>query len=94
MRPYLTWSHPAHPVQEFICGYNEQPPVMAGRLEPGMDMIEWYAGQALAGLTSHPKNVGSNDYVARYAFDLAEAMINERARRLRANLHAAQEEAE
>jgi len=55
--------------------------------EPGMTLLDWFAGQALAGLLacSDPVAQLSNEEYpaanARHAYDYAVAMLAERARR-------------
>lgn len=44
----------------------------------GMSMFEWYSGQALASLGP---TSASPDYIAKYCFDVAQAMIAEHKRR-------------
>ena len=46
---------------------------------PGMTLRDWFAGQALTGLTASD-NWGSVMSMARYAYELADAMLAERAK--------------
>ena len=49
-------------------------------IHPGMTMREWYAGMALDGLmVAFPTN--SPEQLAKWAFDFADAMIAEAAKR-------------
>ena len=49
---------------------------------PGMSLRDWFAGQALAGLCANSSlSLIKGPTLARDALDLAEAMIEERARR-------------
>lgn len=47
----------------------------------GMTLRDWFAGQALAGMSAHPK-IGNNsdELMARLAYSQADAMLVERAK--------------
>lgn len=47
----------------------------------GMTLLDWYAGQALAGLVARVAFSGDFDAAASYAHKHAEAMLSEKARR-------------
>ena len=49
--------------------------------DQGMTLLDWYAGQALAGLLASPESRMPFDVVQRLAYDHAEAMLAEKARR-------------
>jgi len=46
--------------------------------QEGMTLRDWFAGQALAGLTANHKTEGTFDDVAYKAYALADAMLFER----------------
>lgn len=46
----------------------------------GMDLLDWMAGQALAGLCANPEYAGVGD-LTNCAYDYASAMLSEKARR-------------
>jgi len=47
----------------------------------GMSLLDYFAGQALTGLLSNPKNkVFAQCEVAKLSYDIAEAMIEERTK--------------
>jgi hypothetical protein len=46
----------------------------------GMSLMDYFAGQALAGLVSYDRQT-SISTLARFAYDLAEAMCDERLNR-------------
>ncbi len=51
-------------------------------LHEGMTLLDWFAGQALAGIcASGPGTQWTNERLAADAYGLAEAMIAERQRR-------------
>ena len=47
----------------------------------GMTLLDWMAGQALAGLLACPLGSGCAEYNADAAYDYASAMLSEKARR-------------
>ena len=50
-------------------------------LDPGMTLLDYFAGQALAGLTADP-NVMNGFKAAEWCYDYAEAMLEEREKRM------------
>ncbi len=48
-----------------------------GSAFPGMTLREWYAGQALSGIVVSKKLLPGHEEAARWAFQYADAMINE-----------------
>lgn len=50
--------------------------------QPGMTLLDYFAGQALAGMTAFfDYEFYDHDVAAKNAYDLAEAMLAEKARR-------------
>lgn len=47
----------------------------------GMTLLDYFAGQALAGLMTKYPDTLTPDELADYAYDIAQAMLPERARR-------------
>lgn len=45
---------------------------------PGMTLRDWFAGQALAGMMTNPKQVSSAASIAAYAYEVADAMMKAR----------------
>ncbi len=68
----------AFPVQDSE-EYNGQ---RAQYAEPGMTLLDHFAGQALIGFHAHPSNesLGSASGIACYCYGIAAAMIAERER--------------
>jgi len=50
-----------------------------GVTNDGMTLLDWFAGQALAGLAAEPEL--SSERVAEIAYDCAERMVAEKRRR-------------
>ena len=48
---------------------------------PGMTLLDWYAGQLLTGYVAHNGVSGNFDQHAKECYDLASAMLAEKARR-------------
>lgn len=48
---------------------------------PGMTLLDYFAGQALAGMLADPGVNGPCDKTAKAAFDYARAMLDEKAKR-------------
>lgn len=46
--------------------------------QPGMTLLDWFAGQAMAGLQANPSLDMSHGQTAICAYDAAEAMITEK----------------
>ena len=67
---------PAFPVQDTVYPNGQ---VQNGTY--GMTLLDWYAGQALAGLMASQIGGGPDDSYANSAYDLASAMLAEKARR-------------
>lgn len=66
---------PAFPVVEIH-------PVHGSRIDLGMTLLDWFAGQALCGLLSdHTIERVTPEGYAQSAYDYAEAMIAERMKR-------------
>lgn len=63
---------PAFPVND-LSGYSIGP----GFPAHGMTLMDWFAGQALAGLLAHD---GDEPEVAKWAYAIASDMIKERAK--------------
>lgn len=55
-------------------------PTGSGRV--GMDMLDYFAGQALIGLLGNPEFVENSTYekYAKVAYDMATAMLKERCK--------------
>lgn len=59
-------------------GFDAKPPHV-----PGMSLLDWFAGMAMAGYNANPVFSHANvDDIAGDSFAQADAMINERAKRL------------
>lgn len=53
------------------------------RYFPGMTLRDWFAGQALAGMLAEASTVNpyGNEYrIAKQSYDIADAMLTERAK--------------
>ncbi len=48
--------------------------------KPGMTLRDWFAGQALAGMTADPGIVGQPNEIVKTAYEYADAMLAERAK--------------
>lgn len=48
---------------------------------PGMTLLDYFAGQALAGMLADPGVNGPCETTAKVAFDYAKAMLDEKAKR-------------
>ena len=44
----------------------------------GMSLRDYFAGQALAGMLSDIKCVGESEYISKWAYRYADAMLSER----------------
>ena len=53
------------------------PPAFPKGRNDGMTLRDWFAGQALASMKMYPTY--TPDYIARNAYDIADAMLRERA---------------
>lgn len=62
----------SHPMDGHQCGPNEWQ-------FPGMTLRDYFAGQALAGYHAHPANDRHSPEIARYCYDVADAMLKARA---------------
>ena len=47
----------------------------------GMTLLDWFAGQALAGVTAYPHGDMSKLEAAKWAYDMAVLMLREREAR-------------
>lgn len=47
----------------------------------GMTLLDWFAGQAIQGCMRDAKQLPVPAYLARYAYEFADAMLVERERR-------------
>jgi len=59
----------------------QQPPayiISGGVIQPIIQLRDYFAGQALAGLCANPENIGKGDYISGMAYGLADAMLTER----------------
>ena len=43
-----------------------------------ISLRDWFAGQALAGFLGHPEDTGKSDIAAKYAYEIADAMLAQR----------------
>lgn len=49
------------------------------RVSPGLSIRDWFAGQALAGLTARSVNLSESD-LSEVVYDIADAMLAARAK--------------
>ena len=47
-------------------------------LHSGMSLRDYFAAQALAGFLGHPEDTGKSDIAAKYAYEIADAMLAQR----------------
>lgn len=64
---------PAFPVESFTTKHG-----MFIRGADGMSLRDWFAGQALAGITTDPNSLGHSLKVAAICYDLADEMLKAR----------------
>jgi hypothetical protein len=70
---------PAFPLETWISDEDGQFPYPYSE-DPGMTLLDWFAGHALAGLVAG-QTPGSEFDLARHSYDQAAAMIAEKRRR-------------
>ena len=70
---------PAFAAQEFVTGFDEQPPVMAQRFHRGMSLRDYFAAKVMQGLVACP-NYDAQTYsaAAQEAYKQADAMLRAR----------------
>jgi len=49
-----------------------------GFFNPGMTLLDWFAGQAMVGWISSPDTSGNHSDMSKWCYDAADAMIKER----------------
>jgi hypothetical protein len=80
---------PAFPAQEFICGFDEQPPVMAQKFHYGMSMRDYLAAKAMQGRLAaidatdrrwmqQQREYDAATKIAQGAYVMADAMLKAR----------------
>ena len=73
---------PAFPVQRAVASGQGGTVDLEGRqTADGMSLRDWFAGQALCGLAAGITHSLSNDLMSKMSYELADAMLAERAKR-------------